>query len=129
LTLTDDPNQFLVCPEGYCLRAEPHLISPVYDASIDDVRQAWDSVVAAAPRTKRMGVFADGFQVVDVQRSAILRFPDVVTTQFIRTGDNGVMLAVYSRSVYGKSDFGVNEKRITAWLQELAVALEKRAHR
>jgi uncharacterized protein (DUF1499 family) len=129
LELDDTSNQFLVCPARLCLRAEPHLASPIFDANVNDLRLAWDSVVAAAPRTRREGVFAEGNQVVDIQRSAVFRFPDIITAQFIAVDDKRVTLAIFSRSVYGQSDFGVNKKRITRWIEELALELEDRTSR
>ena len=129
LELADASNQFLVCPAEFCQRAEPHLASPIFEASANDLRLAWDSVVAAAPRTRREEIFAEGNQVVDIQRSAVFRFPDIITAQFISLDDNRVTLAIYSRSVYGQSDFGLNEKRITGWIGALAAELQARASR
>lgn len=129
LELADTSNQFLVCPARFCQRATPHLASPIFDASVDDLRLAWDSVVAAAPRTRRGGAFSDVDQVVDIQRSAVFRFPDIIAAQFIIVDDKRVTLAIYSRSVYGQSDFGVNKKRITSWIEELALELEEQASR
>ena len=129
LELDDTSNQFLVCPARLCLRAEPHLASPIFDANVNDLRLAWDSVVAAAPRTRREGVFAEGNQVVDIQRSAVFRFPDIITAQFIAVDDKRVTLAIFSRSVYGQSDFGVNKTRITRWIEQLSLELEDRPSR
>lgn len=129
LELADTSNQFLVCPANFCQRAEPHLVSPIFEASAYDLRLAWDSVVATAPRTRREGVFAKGNQVVDIQRSALFRFPDIITTQFIVLDDNRVTLAIYSRSVYGQVDFDLNEKRINSWIVALTAELKERTSR
>jgi uncharacterized protein (DUF1499 family) len=127
LELADTSNQYLVCPVGLCQRAEPHLVSPIFDVSADDLRMAWNSVVAAAPRTRREGVFDGGQQVVDIQRSAVFRFPDIITTRFIDLDHDRATLAIYSRSVYGRSDFGVNKKRIIRWIADLALELQNGA--
>ena len=54
-----------------------------------------------------------------IQRTALVRYPDSITVRFIALGNNRSTLAIYSRSHYGKSDFGVNEARIRSWLSAL----------
>ncbi len=39
---------------------------------------------------------------------------------FTALGKDRSTLAIYSRSVYGRSDFGANEGRITDWLARLS---------
>ncbi len=128
LGLADSPNQFLVCPPGYCL-ATSNLESPTYPVGVGDLRTAWEAVVAASPRTERVQVFGSGSQVAYVQRSALLKFPDIISVAFIGLDAGRSSLAIYSRSVYGSSDFGVNEKRIEVWLDELAGEVDRRAGR
>ena len=52
-----------------------------------------------------------------VQRSAIIGFPDYITVKALELPD-GSALAIFSRSRFGSSDFGVNEARVVAWLKE-----------
>ncbi len=58
-----------------------------------------------------------------VQRSARFRFPDIITVRFISVAtyhsDSQSTLAIDSRSVYGKGDFGVSRERMEAWLDIL----------
>ncbi len=111
LKLTDKPNQFLMCPPHIC---SGHADSPVFDVSVDQLRERWREVVTAQPRVELLA--EDGQQFDYVQRSARFRFPDIVTVRLISVSPSQSTLAIYSRSVYGKSDFGVNRKRIEAWL-------------
>ena len=53
-------------------------------------------------------------------RTPIVRWPDWVTVRFIPLGEDQSTLAIYSRSVYGRKDFGTNERRITDWLARLS---------
>jgi len=129
LVRADSPNQFIVCPTGKCPGVDPDRMSPVFDVAESDLRKAWDAVTSTAPRTDRLATFLDGGQVVDVQRSAVFKFPDLVTTEFFAIGERRSTLAIYSRAVYGLSDFGMNEKRITRWLHGLESALEDRVGR
>ncbi len=118
LQLTDKPNQFLLCPPGICTS---HADSPVFDVSVDQLRERWREVVAAQPRLELLA--EDGQQFDYVQRSARFRFPDIITVLFISVSPSQCTLAIYSRSIYGKSDFGVNRKRIEAWLKILREGL------
>ena len=122
LELTEKPNQFLVCPPGMC-NAVPHANSPMFDISVDQLRQRWREVVAARPRVELLVADQERQQFDYVQRSARFRFPDIVTVRFISVSPSQSTLAIYSRSVYGKSDFGVNRQRIEAWLEILREGL------
>ncbi len=55
-----------------------------------------------------------------VARTLFVRWPDWVTVRFIPLGEKRSTLAIYSRSVYGRSDFGANKNRITNWLARLS---------
>ncbi len=120
LRLTDKPNQFLVCPPGSC-EADPQADSPVFDVSVEQLRERWRDVVAAQPRVELLAEDEEGQQFDYVQRSARFRFPDIVTVRFISIAPDQSTLAIYSRSVYGRSDFGANKRRITNWLARLSV--------
>ena len=54
-------------------------------------------------------------------RTAVFRFPDLVSIEFIEAEAGGATLAIFSRSIYGRKDFGANRKRITRWLSALGV--------
>lgn len=114
IQLTDKPNQFLMCPPDLC---NGHAESPVFEFSVEVLRERWQDVVAAQPR---VAALAENDQQIDyVQRSARLRFPDIISVRFISVSPTRSTLAIYSRSVYGKSDFGVNRARIDSWLSAL----------
>jgi uncharacterized protein (DUF1499 family) len=114
IDLTDKPNQFLMCPPDLCNgQAE----SPVFEMPVEKLRERWQDVIAAQPRVE---VLAENGQQIDyVQRSARFRFPDIITVRFVSISPSQSTLAIYSRSVYGKSDFGVNRERIDSWLSAL----------
>jgi len=118
LQLTENPNQFLMCPPGRC-SAQAHAESPVFGFPVEELRKRWDAIVAAEPRLTVLERDRSGFQVDYVQRSARFRFPDVITVRFVEVPDERSSLAVYSRSLFGKSDLGVNRERIEAWVAAL----------
>ncbi len=115
LKLTDKPNWFLMCPPGFC-GAKPHADSPVFDVSVERLRARWREVVGAQPRVELLAEGGDGLQFDYIQRSARFRFPDIITVRFISASPSQSTVAIYSRSIYGGSDFGVNRERIKAWL-------------
>lgn len=119
LRLRDKPNQFLVCPPGYCA-AKAHMTSPVFAGSADDLKQRWLAMLKRQPRVEMGAADAAGMQYDFIQRSDLVRYPDSITVRFIPLDGGKATLAIYSRSHYGRSDFGVNEARVRAWLAALA---------
>ena len=118
LTRGTRPNQHLVCPPGFCA-ATPDAVSPVYEMPATALRDRWMAIIAQQPRVEQVAVSADGLQYDFLQRSRLLRFPDTITVRFIPLDETRSTLAAYSRSNYGHSDFGVNRKRLEAWLTAL----------
>ena len=114
LELTNKPNQFLMCPPSIC---KGHADSTVFKISVNKLRELWLNLVKTKPRLELLA--ENGQQFDYVQRSERFRFPDIITVRFIRVSPSEATLAIYSRSVYGQSDFGVNRKRIEAWLSEI----------
>lgn len=119
LELKTSPNQFLVCPEGLC-RAEPHLVPPEFSVPPEELRAAWMEMALAQNGVTLLD--ADEAQRQDTFEALtpLVNFPDTITVRFLPTGENGSTLAIYSRSHYGHSDLGANEKRIRKWLRLLA---------
>ena len=115
LKLTDRPNQFLICPPGLC-GAKAHADSPLFDVPVERLRARWREVVAGQPSVESLAEDQDGLGFDYVQRSPRFRFPDLITVRFIAAAPERSTLAIYSRSIYGESDFGVNRERIEAWL-------------
>jgi len=118
LVLTSKRNQYLVCPPDLCTEAKAHRESPQFDRSADDLRAAFETVILGSAAVTKMAESEDTLDVV--VRTPVVRWPDWVTVRFIPLGENRSTLAIYSRSVYGRSDFGANERRITTWLARLS---------
>jgi uncharacterized protein (DUF1499 family) len=111
-------NGFLACPAGHCAIAEA-ATSPEFAVGADRLAEHWAHLIASEPRIA--AIFADPQErrFVLVQHSAALRFPDVITVEFVALGADRSSLAVYSRARYGRYDFGVNRRRVLAWLHRL----------
>lgn len=111
------PNQCLALPPGFAGHETPDIESPVFDASVDDVARAWRALALAEPRVASLR--EAGGQMECVQRTPVLRFPDHVTAQAVDLGDGRASICVYSRARFGVRDFGVNRRRVEAWLGAL----------
>jgi hypothetical protein len=110
-----DANQYLLCPKGMCA-AETDGEAPVFDVPVEQLQVAWDEMLAEQPRLQVLRRDVTNIQIDYVQRSRLLRFPDLVTVRFVPIDDTHSTVAIYSRSVYGKGDMGVNRLRVEEWL-------------
>ena len=125
LELQEKPNQFLVCSDDLCKNETPHLTAPAFEIEARRLRQIFRTM--ALEQTDTTLVHQDDHILQDdyVARTKWMRYPDIVTVKFVELGGGRSTFALYSRSVYGHSDFGVNEKRVTDWLSKLDDALPK----
>jgi hypothetical protein len=112
------PNAFLACPKGYCAVTEA-APSPVFAFSADRLAAYWAQMTADEPRLVQIAAEPEQRRSVLMQRSKLLRFPDLVTVEFVALGPDRSSLALYSRARYGRYDFGVNRQRVLHWLSRL----------
>jgi uncharacterized protein (DUF1499 family) len=122
LKLKDSPNQYLACPEGYCA-APAHAVAPNFPVAVQELQDAWFELIAAQPSTRVIAGDKAARQFDIETLTPLVGFPDTITVRFLEAPGGGSTLAVYSRSYYGKSDFGANKKRIDGWLGKLAARL------
>ncbi|MEH6401725.1 MAG: DUF1499 domain-containing protein [Sneathiella sp.] len=118
LELTSSPNQYLICPQDYCT-APTNKVSPIFPIEASRLKARWDQFIASQPHISGIKPSDDGLQVDLVQRTDLILYPDIITARFIPLDDATSTLAIYSRSIYGKSDFGENKSRIEAWIAAL----------
>ena len=123
LARRDTPNQYLMCTNDLCTAYIDDL-PPVYAATVAEVREAWEAILARQPRVRELRRDQDATQIDYVQRSRILRFPDLITIRFIALDDRRTTIAIYSRSIYGRGDLDVNKERIRAWVGQLNLMLK-----
>ena len=114
------PNDALVCPPDICT-APSDIPAPVYAVSPQRLRQELDVILASELRMT--SVESDAAALTDryIQRSRVLGFPDTIVVHFIDRPQGRSTIALYARSRFGRSDFGVNRKRLERWLEKLAV--------
>jgi len=122
LRLPASPNACLAAPPGGHPQAQ--ITVPPLAA---DAATAWPvlrSLADGMARVVRYGDFPARRQVHWVARSALMNYPDIIVAQLVAQPD-GAGLFLYSRSLFGWSDMGVNRKRVEAWLAALDNALRR----
>ncbi|MGE0419824.1 MAG: DUF1499 domain-containing protein [Acetobacteraceae bacterium] len=117
------PNTALAAPAGF--KPTPDIVTQPYHVAPLRLFAAIRAVAQAQPRVFVAAVYPDRLQVHYVVRSAVFNFPDLVTVAIDPVGDDTATLTIYSRSVYGHSDLGVNRARIETWLQALQTELHQ----
>ena len=115
------PNTYLAAPAGFPLA--PDLPTQHYPVAPEQMFATVRKVIAASPRTTELAVDAGRLRADYVVRSRIFRFPDIVLVQVLRASDGQSDLALYSYSLKGHYDFGVNRERVTALLAALNATL------
>ena len=118
------PNQFFAAPVDFQSSAKPMAVVPVYPVSLDALDAAFRAVALSSPRVSIVSEDSARRQIDVVQRSAVFKFPDTITVQFVPQGDAHSSLVIYSRASIGIGDMGVNKKRVLAWLAALSARLD-----
>lgn len=117
-SLPKTPNYYLVCPENYC-QAQANQVSPIFNIPLSQLNSFWNSFVAKLPRLTTLLIKPPEHYYVYQQRTKWLRFPDFIYVKLIALNNKQSTLVLFSRSKYGRSDFGKNKQRITLWLKKL----------
>ena len=110
-------NAVLACPRGWCGGAES-IQTVTYDISKESLFLAAKGVVRALPRVTFLHSDESRLQIVAVQRSKLIGFPDTFWLQVVDVKDR-VSSIIFSRSNYGSWDAGVNLKRVRGLLTAL----------
>lgn len=120
---TSTANTYLAGPAG--MRPEPDLVIGPFASPAPALYEKARVVLGGMPRTFIAAEFPRQRQLHYVVRSELLNFPDLVTVQVDPAGADHATLVIWSRSVYGRSDFGVNRERTKAWLAALQQSIER----
>ncbi len=112
------PNTYLAAPAGFA--PAPDKIT-AFTADPDRLYAAIKRVALGQERVFLHVAYDEQRQVHFVVRSAAANFPDLVMAAVTPQGG----LVLWSRSVYGRKDFGVNEARVNAWIAAVEGELAK----
>ena len=124
LALPRSPNACLAAPAG--AHPEAHLSTPPLPVSAATAWPALRGFGRRFPRTYPLAEWPGRRQAQWVERSALLNFPDVIAAELADGPDGAAGLFLFSRSLFGRSDFGVNRRRVQAWITGFEAALHGR---
>lgn len=115
------PNDALACPPGLCGSARADIISPVWDVPYHELRARLVAAILASG-AEQVAQATPGRGDRFVVRTPMIRYPDTVDMMVLPVAGGGSTVALYSRSLVGRSDLGANLARLTAWLFDPKVA-------
>ena len=115
----DTPNHWLIRSVGGDAPA------PEYALSAPELAQVVDAVVLSQPRTQRIAGSVEAGHMTYVARTPIMGYPDYVSVRVFATA-TGASLAVFSRARFGRSDLGMNRKRLEEWMTAIDAAVRDR---
>lgn len=118
------PNTCLAAPASH--PGPKQVTAPLLPGSPEAVFAALLALAEGFPRTWRLASWPERRQAQWVERSGLANFPDIIVAEVVATPD-GTSLFLYSRSLFGYSDFGVNAKRVARWIAALQAALPAKA--
>ncbi len=110
----ETPNTSLAAPDGFT--PAPDIVTLIYNRSADDLYAAVVTMATKQARTYLLARYDDRRQAHFVERIAVFGFPDLTTVQVLEDSGQRSRLVIWSRSIYGYSDFGVNRRRVVRWL-------------
>jgi len=113
----DSPNTALAAPAG--TEPAPDIVTPEFAVPATRLYDAVRTLAADQERVFLAAEYPAERQMHFVARSAVFNFPDLITAQITEAGPDRSKLVLYSRSVYGYRDFGVNRQRLDHWLAAL----------
>jgi len=110
-------NDALVCQATLCPNAKPDREPKTYAVPPAELLARLRTIALAEPDTRELPS-GQRDRARFLQRTRLMRFPDTIDAEVFAAG-GGATLAVYSRSLIGRRDFGVNNARVTRWLAPL----------
>jgi uncharacterized protein (DUF1499 family) len=115
LSRSNTPTDALACPEQLCKAKADFTIAPIAMPA-DKVKAVIEQALVERREQKTATVAAStkgaGFNTISyVARTRLMQFPDVLHVR-LEEKDGKTLLALYSASQLGSSDFGVNKARI-----------------
>jgi hypothetical protein len=122
LRLPSSPNAHLAAPPG--ATNERHETVPLLPVSADVAWGVLRGLGDGMERVWKMAEWPELRQAQWVARTRLMNYPDLINAQVVEL-PGGVGLFLYSRSLIGHSDLGVNAKRVAEWRSAFDAALAR----
>lgn len=123
LRLPSSPNAHLAAPPG--ATAERHETVPLLAVSADAAWEVLRRLGDGMERVWKMAEWPERRQAQWVARTRLMNYPDLINAEVVEL-PGGTGLFLYSRSLVGYSDLGVNAKRVAEWRAAFDAALARR---
>ena len=105
-----DPSRWHVAPVGETSRDMMGAVVRVVETGPDGLARL-DLVARQSPRTNVLAGSVDEGMVTYITRTRWMGFPDYTTVGVTETGS-----VIHARLRFGRSDTGVNARRVTRWV-------------
>jgi len=114
-------NDALVCPAVHCPNAKPDRDPKTYEMPPVDLLARLRAMARGEPSLVEQPCEPNCDRTARfIQYTRLMRYPDTIDIEVLSAGTNQSTVAIYSRSLVGSLDFGVNRKRVERWLAALA---------
>ena len=113
-----------VQPAGF--QPVPDILARPYSMPAPALYAALQDVALRQERVFPLAAYPERGQAFWVARSAVFNFPDVISAEIRANTPETSTIVLYSRSIYGSSDLGVNRKRLVAWIAALDAVSQQR---
>jgi Protein of unknown function (DUF1499) len=114
---------FRVAPAGWPGLADA--TAPVLPIAAAELWRAWIGFAARQPRTVLRAQDEQAGRSLHLQRSPVLRLPDLVRAEVVPLAAGRSSLVLDSRSRYGCWDLGVNRRRVLRWIRGLQQVVDR----
>jgi hypothetical protein len=122
LILPRSPNAHLAAPPG--VTTERHEAVPVLPVPPDLAWEVLRALGEGMERVWKTAEWPERRQAQWVARTRLMNYPDLVNGGIVEV-PGGAGLFLYSRSLVGHSDLGVNARRVAAWRAAFDAALAR----
>jgi hypothetical protein len=124
LVRRDSPNDALACLAEFCA-AKADVAAPLFARPVGDVFLAVQNAVVHEAGLEQVGADAGQGTLRFVQRTKLMKFPDTVNVKVVPTARGGSAVLIYSRSLIGEGDLGVNVARVKRWAELIEAEIRK----
>lgn len=125
LVRRDTPNDALACTPPFCGAASGEVEAPILDMPAPEAFRLVEGSLAGEPRLVQVARDDGQLALRYVQRSRLLGFPDTMNVKIAALPDGRSAVLIYSRSLVGRSDLGVNRTRIERWVELIRSEAQK----
>lgn len=119
---TPKPNQYLVCPAGFCNEVADR-VSPVFNVSIDKLRQVLANLESKDTNFSLVNSDPKNDRQKYVMRSPFWRFPNLISIEYITLENGQSAIAIYAQAQLGQSDLGANKMFIDDLLRNISTQI------